>query len=531
MNLLIVDDEEITREGIIEKLPWSKLGISQIQQADDGINALGIVERFNPDIVLADVRMPRMDGIQMATELKKLYPNCTIIFMSGYSDKDYLKSAIHLRAVDYIDKPIKIQELKSAVENAVVQTKRFQVLDQSERAAETYKKVGIQMLRSELALSLIDKNIDTRQAVERAKAADINLPIDGLFVTVIIKLVLCENNTSDQLSSIKASVFCLIENAYLNHRVSGLSAYKNDEYLILHLFASSFQKHIFTEDKLRNFLRDITLTLEGLCKFVISVGRIVQDLNNINDSYKTARSGIERAFFSGYNNILFSERISNRKHGLENKHIKNFIELVDAERVEESIFFIKSFISNLSSYENTPVNDIKNFFYSLLLELCKLAHQKNFDLFDGNTGENYIWEMFLKFYTLSEIEEFIIEKLNTYFVTSKRKSKNSNLIDKIYQYVQRYYSDPDLSIDKIGEYTHFASTYICSVFKERTGKTLNQYITEYRIEKSKEFLKDQDIKVSDIALRVGCRDSGYFTKLFRKATGITPSEYRENLLL
>ena len=531
MNLLIVDDEEITREGIIQILPWSELGIDQILQADDGINALLLVEKFKPDIILTDVRMPRMDGIQMSIKLKELYPHCVIIFMSGYSDKEYLKAAIQLKAVDYVDKPINIQELKSAIENAAAQFKKTQIQKHTEHVAEAYVKVGIPLLRSELAMSLLNKDTSLTLTIEQAKAACINLPVDGFFHTVIVKFLLNEKSPSDHFSSIKAVVFSSLENAFSKYRVNGISAVKNEEYLILHLFAEPFEKHLFTEDKLCRFLNDLTAPLENLCNFIISIGKKVHGLTNIHDSYKTAVSGIERAFFKGYNCIIYSEGISNSRHELDTTLIKNFIELIDGERREESIFYIKSLISSMRRHEDTPVNSIKNFFYSILLQLCKLAHQKGFDLFEYSTGENHIWEMFLKFYTLSEIEEFIIENLNTFFETSKQKGKNSNLIDNIYKYIRSHYSDPNLSIDSISEYVHFAPTYICSVFKEKTDKTLNHYITEYRIEKSKEFLRDLDIKVSDVSLKVGCRNSGYFTKLFRKTTSITPSEYRERIML
>lgn len=118
-KLLIIDDEDNTREGIIESISWDKIGISQVEQADDGVNALKKTSTFAPDIILTDVRMPRMDGIELSFKLKELYPDCKIIFMSGYSDKEYLMSAIQLKAVNYIEKPINIHELEQAVRDAV----------------------------------------------------------------------------------------------------------------------------------------------------------------------------------------------------------------------------------------------------------------------------------------------------------------------------------------------------------------------------------------------------------------------------
>jgi two-component system, response regulator YesN len=530
MNLLVVDDEEITREGIVQALPWSELGIHQIQQSDDGINALRIVEKFQPDIILTDVRMPRMDGIQLSYKLKKLYPHCAIIFMSGYSDKEYLKAAIRLEAVDYVDKPIILVELKAAMEKAIARLRSTQILEHTKHVAETYVKVGIPLLRSKLAISLLNKNINPHLMIEQAKAASIELPLDGFYNTILVRFHINENKTAEHLSSMKEIVSTTFENSCQMHKINGISAFKDDDCLILHLFAPTTNKHLLTQDKLLKLLKIITVSLENLFTFVISVGNPIHGLANIQDSYASAISGLERAFFKENHSILFYENSSIPPYGLDSTMIKHFTELINEERQETSIFFIKTLTSTLRRHENTPINNVKDFFYNILLELCNIAHQKGVDLFQHNITKNHIWEIFLKLNTLSEIEELLMEKLNYFFEALKQKYKNSSLIDKINKYIEGHYTDPDLSINKISEHVHFAPTYICSIFKLKTDKTINQYITEYRIGKSKEYLMDPGIKVSEIASKVGCRDSGYFTKLFRKTAGTTPTEYRERML-
>lgn len=119
MKLLIVDDEINTRKGIINRLPLKEMGITEVYDADDGINGLKAVSAFKPDIILTDVRMPRMDGVEMIYKVREQLPSCQVIFMSGYSDKEYLKSAIDLKAVNYIEKPINMNELLDALRTSV----------------------------------------------------------------------------------------------------------------------------------------------------------------------------------------------------------------------------------------------------------------------------------------------------------------------------------------------------------------------------------------------------------------------------
>ena len=118
MKLLIVDDEELTRTGLISAIDWKSLGIDQIIQADDGIHGLEQARLYKPEIILCDVRMPRMNGITMLERLEKLLPDSVPVFMSGYSDKEYLKAAIRLKAVSYIEKPLNPSEVSQAVREA-----------------------------------------------------------------------------------------------------------------------------------------------------------------------------------------------------------------------------------------------------------------------------------------------------------------------------------------------------------------------------------------------------------------------------
>ena len=118
MKLLIVDDEELTRTGVISSLDWSSLGIDEVIQDDDGVHGLETARLYKPEIILCDVRMPRMDGITMLERLEKLLPDSVAIFMSGYSDKEYLKAAIKLKAVNYIEKPFSLSEIEDAIRDA-----------------------------------------------------------------------------------------------------------------------------------------------------------------------------------------------------------------------------------------------------------------------------------------------------------------------------------------------------------------------------------------------------------------------------
>ena len=157
MKLLIVDDEELTRTGVISSIDWKALGIEEVLQADDGINGLEMAKQHRPEIILCDVRMPRMTGIAMLERLEKILPDTIPIFMSGYSDKDYLKAAIKLKAVNYIEKPLNPAEIREAVLEAIeLYTKKIrshrgetlQSMENASRLAQLLTTPGIDSLQA-----------------------------------------------------------------------------------------------------------------------------------------------------------------------------------------------------------------------------------------------------------------------------------------------------------------------------------------------------------------------------------------------
>jgi len=138
-KLLIVDDERNTREGLIECIKWQELEIGKIEQAEDGLLALEKASVFKPDIILCDIRMPKMNGLDFSARVRDLLPDCKIIFLSGYSDKEYLKTAIRLQAVDYIEKPVNLDEVQKAVSKAVSLYKQNEIKPGDNEEPQTFK--------------------------------------------------------------------------------------------------------------------------------------------------------------------------------------------------------------------------------------------------------------------------------------------------------------------------------------------------------------------------------------------------------
>ena len=284
MKLLIVDDEELTRTGLISSIDWDSLGITEILQADDGVNGLEMARLYKPEIILCDVRMPRMTGIAMLERLEKFLPDSIPIFMSGYSDKEYLKAAIKLKAINYIEKPLHPEEVQAAVLEA--QTLYKQKL-RSHRGEAIHSQEIATRLAQQLTLPPSDNN----------KIADLCLELgqpelleNGMnFTSVIVKLNESVEASGIFLEDLQNDISCFLEHYHLKC----LFVEKRVQYLVHHIYG-------------RNALSPTTLSAVGsyisrqydTCgKHLIAAGNTVTDIFKVYQSYASAVILLQNCFF------------------------------------------------------------------------------------------------------------------------------------------------------------------------------------------------------------------------------------------
>lgn len=522
VKLLVVDDEITSRDSLIRNIKKMDFDISFIEQADDGIRALEIASWYYPDIVLTDVRMPRMDGIQMSYKLKETCPGAKIIFMSGYSDKEYLKSAIQLRALNYVEKPIDYEELSSALKEAIglilQERKNLESAHIHEKLAKNFP-----LLRNELAIKMINSFKFSREQFDYTL---LGIQPGWDFVTVLIQII---NNGSltpfgfySSLENTVNSVTGLLESKGL----TGLASIKDNEYILIHIAGSPDKKHLLGTDFLEKYLQDLHKVLDNI-DFFAAAGKQVHGIENVPESYNSAVLTLQRCFFTGYRTILFYTDNFLKPFTFNEDTIKEFKHLVFNEDKEKTVNLVRSLSSALRQHNNTLANHVKEFFHRMILQLFDLADELELEVFIENNDRNQLWQNISNFYTLIEVEEFCINRIEFFLHCRREKRDNKGKILQIKRFIENNYMNNDLSVKMISEHTFLSLAYMCSVFKQETGATINQHITDYRIEKARELLKNRSYNISDVAENVGFSDSQYFAKTFKKKTGLTPSEYRE----
>lgn len=509
-NLLVVDDESYTREGIIEMIPWNELQIKEVRQAFDGINALEVMSEYKPDIILSDIKMPRMNGIDLAINIRKIYPDCSIIFMSSYSDKSYLKSAIQLKVVNYIEKPLDLQELYNSIKNATLEMLKVKTLKEN--------------IENKLTLELTKENYTSNidELISNYFSNDfINTLKSHNFVNVIVKFF-------DELSENKNMIINSIKNIIRIYDFESLISINNDNYLVIHLFKKNITMD-YNDDNLNLLLIRISEYIDNFTKHYICVGSIVNSIEDLHISYKVSQNLLSNIFHFDYNSILFNVLEINSNYKTKIIIYKDFEDILKKEDKNAAFSYTQKLHKEFKVPGAFSPSFIKDVYYNLMIRVINYSKFKNFNL-DSSYENNNLLNSILNFNNIYELNDFLWNKIDTLFESINNKNINFDPIEKVMEFINANYSNPNFSLDEISKNTFLTSSYICVIFKNFMGVTINKYINELRIKKAKDLLKNPEIKMKDIALKTGYSDGNYFSKIFKKETGYNPSDYRRNFL-
>lgn len=511
IKVLIADDERFTRQGILDMVDWDKLNVSEVKEAYDGINALEILKDFEPNILLTDVRMPRLNGIDLAFKARELYPNCMILFMSGYSDKEYLKSAIKLKAINYVEKPIEIEELEENLNNAILEFVKNTTIHNSIEHTIANE------------ISSIDNSEAVKSIISSYFSKDFNDKlVDGQYVSVLIKIYKIIPNKHLFIDKIREIIHdCGLE---------GFVSMQNEKDIVLQIFFSKNIKSIHNSNVFQSFFATLDEYIKNYSHFYIFVGSIVANMQDMHKSYASASYLDTLSFFKDYNSVIYFEEVPHKTCAtIDPNAYSAFKRNLNNEDKQAVLSDINNITSEFMLNCGTDINEIKNVYNKLLLHIFNFCHSRNINL-NNSVNENTSFNTILQFNNIFEIKHYMLEIIKDVFLCLKEKNIYNEPALNIIKYINEHYNSYDLSLEDISKNTFLTPAYICVIFKDFTGKTVNKYITEYRIMQAKELLKDSNIKMNDIALKVGYRDGNYFAKIFKKETGYSPSEYRRKFL-
>jgi two-component system response regulator YesN len=538
LKVMIVDDEFYFREALKISLPWNGLGFDICGEAKNGKDALDKVGELKPDIIIVDINMPIMDGLEFVQYSREKGVSSKIIILTGHSEFNYARQAVQLGVHNYILKPVNEEELaqsllemKKLIETEASVKIEFDTLKQQVNDS-------LPLLKDKFLNDLIQGNIIRNDNASDKKMEYLNINIHSKFYqTSIIEIDYEENldwnNEDRQLWKFAVSnITSEILSGYLTFDI----CYDKDDRICIITGAEEGGSEHDIDQLLECKLESIR---EAVCKHfkftvTIGIGNVKNELFEIAASYKESMVALKNKLTLGKNRIITYGSVSDLeiKVNLFTAEYRNRL-LINMRTGEDNE--VRSLISQIFGEirrQNVRHEILSVFCIEMVSACLEFMAETGLgfkDVLDDNQL-NIIEQIQLK-RSIYEIEAWIQEIFLNASEAFKRNrsSKTSRLIEKVKKYIEENCHDSEMGIDEIAKHLYINYAYLCSVFKRDTGVTINEYLTEFRINRAKKLFDAGNVMVLDVAGRVGYADANYFGKCFKKYYGLAPSKYIESI--
>ncbi|ODR28293.1 response regulator transcription factor [Eisenbergiella tayi] len=491
-TILLVDDEKSVLNTLTSSIQWQQFGVEKILTATDGIQALNIMQKNHTDLLITDIRMPNMDGLELLTKVRKLYPATHCILLTAYSEFEYARQAIKLGVENYLLKPFQKNEMEETIE------KSLNNIYAMRNNTDT-------LFLNNILLRWLNGSISNEELSERAIILNINLYFSKY-------CVICLKKKKEQ--------------SHLWHYCTAVAQSLSSGYDV-HLLWDEKNHYAFiigcnelrTGKLIDTFLQTAKdFHTESL--FFLSIGKTVNNCNELQLSYQDACGKLNAAELSGFNDIVVNSDLM----PLEDTYILQ--DLLKAFNLQEAELRSIAFEDIISGLLATPYMNYNRIFSQLSLNIFHLFTQEfPMELNIRNQLTNRIQTV----PKLIDKESFQIcakEALEYSFLLFQLAfNQFSPIIQHVINYIQKHYSE-SLSIKEFCEKNKMSTPYLGYLFKKETGFFFNNYLTQYRICCAVQLLKESEIKVNELARKVGFSSTSYFIACFRKQTGLSPNKYR-----
>ena len=534
-KLLLVDDEEEVRQNMISRIKWEDYGFELTGEAQNGLEALELVERVIPDVVITDIKMPFMDGLELSKALRKKYPTIKIVIVTGFDEFEYAQKALNLNVVEYLLKPVSLEniaevllKMKARIDEEIAQREDMKSLRE-------YYVSSLPILKEKFLTTLVTSNLTKEEILEKCRNYNINLN-GKYFAAAVIGIDQDFKSHGERGDSAEASE--LNKFAVLNvANEIGNPHGKNNVFMhmdqVVLIFA--YNEEESHSNRIMYILENIRQGIEKYFKFTITIGlgNVVQQVSDIFKSYQNAVSALDYRLVIGNNRVIWIEDIEpavkvnlNFDEGMEHE-ISNGIKFGTEEEIEKIInnIFAKLFDIHVS------FKDYQIYLLEMLIAILKVAKSPDTNLEDIFGEKRNLFEELNNFYNLIQVKDWFIH-ISIQIMKTIRKNRQETstlLVEKAKDYIKTHYSDNDITINEVCNFLHISPTYFSFIFKRETEMTFTGYLTQVRMDASKELLRTTNIKLFEIAEKVGYSEANYFSYSFKRYFGVSPKEYRNSL--
>lgn len=543
-KLILADDEADVREGLIGQVDWASLGFMVMDTAENGKEAAELIEKHVPDVVVTDIQMPFMSGLQLSEWIRVYYPSTKIIILTGFEEFEYAQQAIRLQIDEYILKPFSAGELAAVLQKVRRQIDEEMAARENVQTLTEHYRQSLPILQSLFLSSLVSRRLPETEAREKSRHYELDIEGQGYMASVISvdSLQLAEQKEGDFSADGSSSLRNMKDNqlqlfAVLNiadeiikQEQFGRVFIHHDVVVLLSISAVQDKEHITA--RTLEILEEIRFSVERYLKLSVTVGAgsVAMNLSDLVTSYEEAQQALDYRLILGHNKVIWI-------HDVESRQSMPFI--YDDTREKELIRCLKVgsdgelhqllnelfsvLVDSKVSYEDFQVHLLE-----MLTTVIRVAKEFRVNLDQLFGDEGALLGHFAKITHAIEAKTWFIgicAKLRS-SIASDRQSSYSQLVAEAKEYIEANYHNSDISINRVCKHLHISTGYFSNIFKKEMKMTFVNYLLGIRMEAAQYLLRNTELKAFEIAEKVGFTDPNYFSFCFRKKFGISPKEYR-----
>lgn len=540
LKIFLAEDEVIVRETIKRMIPWENLGFELVGEAADGEMALPLLLRQKPDLLITDIKMPFMDGLTLAKVAKKEIPGLKVVILSGYDDFNYAKQAINIGVEDYLLKPItknalieRLTEIRSRYEHEKTQKEYY---EKFHREMQAYEKNSSR----DFFEALVSGSMDMMEIYRRSEKLGLDIVAEAY--NVLIFTMNCEEDFSGQregYSEWEAESLKLLEEFFSENTSAMLFRCNIFSYGVL----IKGQKETIGENT-RSCVSEIQRILdrkEQKRQWFVAAGEPVERLSQIQKSYYSASRAFSQRYLYDENILYYDEMASMEKKNVTEDD-STYLQKVDVNALNPAI--LQKFLSN-GLLEETE-NFVKDYFYEIGQEPLESLVFRNYVTLNVRFSVmSFLKEIGCDTRTLEQedtedvlsessksLENAIAyaEKIISQAIALRDQNsgnKNRSILKTAVDFIDSHYMEEDMSLNKAANAANVSANHFSALFSQNMGQTFIEYLTNLRMNKAKEYLRCTSMRSSEIAGEIGYKDAHYFSYLFKKTQGMTPSDYRK----
>lgn len=518
-KVFLVEDEIVAREGIRDNVDWQSAGFEFCGEAPDGEIALPLIQKLQPDVIITDIKMPFMDGLQLCKVVREQMPWVKIIILSGHDEFDYAQSAIKLGVTEYLLKPISANEIQNVLQT--VATALNQESEERENLKELQSQIKdvLALQRERLLLQLMVGGVSSTAAIEQCRQIGLDI-IAQHYLVILLKVHLPENRGQIDFAryhEIQSKVANLV-----NKHSGAFFTQKSVEELLL-IMTGEDAEHLKQDGLFLAGLIQQDIEAETGHRVSVGVGTVQQRLTDIFHSFAEALTAVSP---SPPNKPLCQQNHLAKMLKLETSAIEQQLK---SGLMSEFDTFFDTHLQPLgeAALQSTLIK------HYLFVDLILTAAQFVNDL-EGEANKiipvmDDIEGFLANIQTIGQMKEAIRNIFSTVltFRNDQAQYEKAKLIFRAKDFIDANFADPNLLLNEVAATVNLSPSHFSVVFGRETGESFKDYLTRVRIERAKELLRTTNMKCSEVAYESGYSDPHYFSYVFRKNTGLPPQQFRQ----